>query len=654
MIMTISLQRICSQVSKAAFTLALSLVAFGATADTMYVSHGVKTSDPVYPYTGFATKDDVKGMQVAVKLTKDMLAPFAGAKITAIHIGWAGVYQNSTPEATAFLRPQLNDADITTGVVELSSKSGWNVAELSDPYTIKEDDEVFMGYVVDAEAGVYGPCTLTWGSFAPDTHFLGNPEFRDADGNIEWEDLSLPGMMEMYCPLMLVAEVTVEGEGMQNRVLISTIASPSMLAQGVPTTADVQIQNTGSNNVESIKVCCAQEGSDPWTYPISLSSPLAPSSSAAITIPVYAESTGETIVSITEVNGVSNGENSECKIAPVVVPKAVSERYVRRPLMEYIASESMYQSAVYDQEIVTPSFQDFAGRISRINWHSSDQFQIGLADDRDEALDLLLDVADNDSTMIYLPTLMLDRDINLSVEPRIVFSLFRTPMLGILYPPYAEYTYDYALAQPTFAGLQVNASVDNDFVTLAVEGDADLSVIPEGEELRLTVVLVEDGIESDSQEFPGGSGDGSNPGHVVHDCVARQLLTDRWGDPIEFKDGKFSMSFTTELDYDNVAANMRAVAFINRPKTNGMWQRSIINSAECSLQTTGLSAISSDIVSMRPMVNGSSIISPEGSAMAVYNTSGMAVSPDHLPAGIYLVKVNAANGKSATFKVMVK
>lgn len=654
MFMAISLPRIFSKMTRTALAFALSMATFTATADTMFVSHGVKTSDPVYPYTGFATKDNVKGMQVAVKLTKDMLAPYVGSKISAIYIGWAGIYQGSTPEATAFLRPQLNDADLTTGVVKLSGSNGWNVANFSEPYTIKEDDEVFMGYVVDAEAGVYGPCTLTWGSFAAGTHFLGNPEFKDADGNIEWEDLSLPGMMEMYCPLMLVAEVTVEGEGMHNRMLISKLATPSILSKGIPTTAAVQIQNTGSNSIESIKVCCAQEGSDAWTYPISLNSSISPSSSALITIPVYAESTGETTVSITEVNGVPNGENSECKFTPVVVPQTTSERYVRRPLVEYFASESQYQSAAYDQDIVTPALEDYAGRISRINWHTTDQFQIGLADDRDEALSLLLDVADNDSSQIYLPTLMLDRDINLSVEPRLLFTLCRNPMLGVLYSPFAEYTYEYALAQPTFAGLQISASVENDVVTLTVDGDADLTVVPEGEELRLTVVLIEDGIESDSQEFPGGSGDGANPGHVVHDCVVRQLLTDRWGDPIEFKDGKFSMSFTTELDYDNLTANMRAVAFINRPKTNGMWQRSIINSAECGLITTGVSPISSDIVSMRPIVKGSSIISPEGAAMTVYTTSGMSVAPNNLPTGIYLVKVNAANGKLATFKMMVK
>ncbi len=654
MFMAISLPRIFSKMTRTALAFALSMATFTATADTMFVSHGVKTSDPVYPYTGFATKDNVKGMQVAVKLTKDMLAPYVGSKISAIYIGWAGIYQGSTPEATAFLRPQLNDADLTTGVVKLSGSNGWNVANFSEPYTIKEDDEVFMGYVVDAEAGVYGPCTLTWGSFAAGTHFLGNPEFKDADGNIEWEDLSLPGMMEMYCPLMLVAEVTVEGEGMHNRMLISKLATPSILSKGIPTTAAVKIQNTGSNSIESIKVCCAQEGSDAWTYPISLNSSISPSSSALITIPVYAESTGETTVSITEVNGVPNGENSECKFTPVVVPQTTSERYVRRPLVEYFASESQYQSAAYDQDIVTPALEDYAGRISRINWHTTDQFQIGLADDRDEALSLLLDVADNDSSQIYLPTLMLDRDINLSVEPRLLFTLCRNPMLGVLYSPFAEYTYEYALAQPTFAGLQISASVENDVVTLTVDGDADLTVVPEGEELRLTVVLIEDGIESDSQEFPGGSGDGANPGHVVHDCVVRQLLTDRWGDPIEFKDGKFSMSFTTELDYDNLTANMRAVAFINRPKTNGMWQRSIINSAECGLITTGVSPISSDIFSMRPIVKGSSIISPEGAAMTVYTTSGMSVAPNNLPTGIYLVKVNAANGKLATFKMMVK
>ncbi|MDE5796329.1 MAG: Omp28-related outer membrane protein, partial [Muribaculaceae bacterium] len=215
-------------------------------------------------------------------------------------------------------------------------------------------------------------------------------------------------------------------------------------------------------------------------------------------------------------------------------------------------------------------------------------------------------------------------------------------------------TYEYALAQPTFAALQVEALLDNDQLTINVEGNAELSVMPEGENLMLTVVLVEDGIESDSQEYPGGTGEGPNAGHVVHNYLARQLLTGLFGDPIDFVDGKFLASFTTELDYDNVADNMRVVAFINRPKENGMWARSVINSAECTLTSSGVSPVLANVSSLRPVVKGNTIVCPEGTTMKVYTSAGVSVPAHSLQAGIYLVKVTDADGMSATFKMFVK
>ncbi|MDE6804363.1 MAG: Omp28-related outer membrane protein [Muribaculaceae bacterium] len=634
--------------------LVLSLMSFSVAADTMYVSHGVKTNDPVYPYTGFSTNEDVPGLSIAVKLTNDMLAPYAGASITALHIGWAGIYQQSTPTATAFLRSGLNGENITTAEVELNSASGWNSVIFTEPYIIQENDELFMGYVVDSQKGVYGPCTLTWGSFEPETHFIANPEIVDEEGNMEWIDLSTPGLMEMQCPIMLVAEVEVGGGEYQNKILLTKAVTPSMLLANTPTGADVQLLNTGSNDVESVTVSCSQEGQDTWSYVVNLSSPIAVGSSGILSVPVYAGGKGETTLSISEVNGNTNGEEASFKFSPVVIPQEVAERYTRRPLMEYFASESEYRSAEYDDNIVTPIFEGYSDRISRINWHTTDQYQLGLADDRDEALSLAIEIAKNDSSQVYMPTVMVDRDMNLGIEPRFCLTALPTPMLGIIYSPFAESSYEYALAQPTFAALNIEAQLEGDVVTLNIEGDADTSVLPEGENLMLTVVLVEDGIESDSQEFPGGTGEGSNPGHTIHNCLVRQLLTDIWGDVISFTDGKFSASYTTELDYDNVAANMRAVAFINRPKENGMWERSVINSAECSLADSGVRSAFADTAYLRPTIEGNSIICPAWASMQVYTSAGISVPAYGLQAGIYLVKVTGVDGVSATFKMFVK
>ena len=81
-----------------------------AVADTMLVSYGVTLDDAyaVYPYTGFCTTEDVKDLTIAVKFAESKIGEYAGSQLKSIYIGWSGVHQGYTPEATAFVRTSLN------------------------------------------------------------------------------------------------------------------------------------------------------------------------------------------------------------------------------------------------------------------------------------------------------------------------------------------------------------------------------------------------------------------------------------------------------------------------------------------------------------------------------------------------------------------
>ncbi|MDE7080664.1 MAG: Omp28-related outer membrane protein [Muribaculaceae bacterium] len=642
---------------------ALAVTAFAAMAgsvayaDTMYVSYGVKTDDPVYRATGFATNEDVAGMNVAVCLTKDMLAPYEGASVVAVHIGWSGAYEGYKPEAEVFLRHSLDGEDLTTTKVELSNNvSGWNVARFDTPYVIGADEDLVMGYTVDMAKGKYGPCTLVWGSFPEGTHFVSRPDPDDPSAPLEWIDLITPGVMDMACPLMMVAEIEVSGEGFTNLVGLNKAAVPSMLAAGEPTGAFVSLSNNGSNAVQSITVTCSQDGAEPWSMNVALTNPISSMGSGVVSIPVYAASTGEVQLSISGVNGEPNNEDPEktaWTFRPIVVPADVAAQYTRRPLMEYVASESEYRAAAYYDDIVDPALKDYDGRITRVIWHINDQFQLGLADDRDEAWDFISEIGNIGNGPLSMPNIMVDRDMNL-VEGNYALSTLVSPLIGVLYSPYAEYSYEYALAQPTFAALNVESACEDKKVKVNVSGQADLSVLPEGEQLMLTVLLLEDGVESDSQEFPGGTGEGSNAGHYVHNRMVRHLLTSIWGDPVNFTDGKFDASFETELDYDNVPENMVAVAFLNRAKDNGIWEHNVINSAEASMQVSGVGQVAADADALRPVLEGNSLRCPQGCTMSVCSTDGIPADPSALRAGLYIVSVRNADGASASFKYVVK
>lgn len=633
---------------------AIGLSSSPAFADSMYVSYGVKTDDPVYPYTGFSVNEDVDQVNMLIKYDAGMLRDYVGGKIRKVHIGWSGVYQDYTPVADVYVRKSLNGENLAGAEVALEGTDGWNIAEFENPYVIGENEDLYVGYSVEMWEAVFGPCTITWGSFPEQTHFISRNDYLDEDGNPEWIDLSEPGMMDGAYPIMFVLEIEI-GEGeMQNKAMVSQLALPSMLLAGTEATGAMRVANTGSNDINAITISYSQDGKEVYSHDLELSKPIAKGDDGLIGVPVSADYTGDVEIRISRVNGVANSDDHVSGFAPLVVGKETAARFTRRPLVEYFGSENEYRSYAYDSELVTPNLAGHRDRVSRIDWHFDDQFQLGLADDKDEVLDMLIEVAKNDSSSVYVPTLMLDRDMNLGIDLAFSVSYLKTPMIGVLYSPAAEMGYEYALAQPTFAALKVNASLEDETISVEVDGEADLSVLPEGEKLMLTVVLVEDGVESDSQEMPGGDGEGPNAGHAVHNNLVRQRLTDIWGDPIEFADGKFSMSFSTYLDYDNVPDNMRVVAFINRCKDNGMWERNVINSAECVLTTSGVGMAEADIQALRPSVVNGSVVACAGTTVKVFTPAGVMMSPDNLPAGVYVARVEASNGVAASFKLVIR
>ena len=207
--------------------------------------------------------------------------------------------------------------------------------------------------------------------------------------------------------------------------------------------------------------------------------------------------------------------------------------------------------------------------------------------------------------------------------------------------------YDYALNMPTFAGIDTKATVSDNIVNVNVTGNVAQGVLPEGEDLYVTVVALEDGVWSDSQEFPD-LGDGLTVGEYTHNNLVRELLTDRWGDKIEIDaEGNFNMDFSFELLDEYNADNMRVAAFINRSGKNSNWKRNILNSSECSIISTGIESVkpSSDFT-----VEGNRIVAGDAE-VEVYDLAGRKVNNNNLTTGVYIAKIA---GSAESVKVFVK
>lgn len=95
---------------------------------------------------------------------------------------------------------------------------------------------------------------------------------------------------------------------------------------------------------------------------------------------------------------------------------------------------------------------------------------------------------------------------------------------------------------------------------------------------------------------------------MIHNSLARQCLTPIWGAPLKTADGNFREVFQAFLDEENVPANMRVVAFLSRPAQNGIFERNVINSAECDLKVSSVSSLRADGMERPTVVNGALVI----------------------------------------------
>ncbi len=607
--------------------------------DTALLTHGVTQNDPVYPYTGFSVNEDTNGFSAVVRFTPQQIEHFIGAKVLSIHIGWSGVYQSYTPDATAFVRTSLDGDDLATGTGNLSTD--WNVITLDTPYEIKEGEDLILGYTVDLPAGIYGPCTTGYGKVEEGQTYISRPE---ENGERFWIDVS--SSPEMAYPLMVFATAEVNGDKLRNIVAIDNLLTPSIINKGNVATGGMRISNNGINTVESIELTYTNNDGENWSETIELSSGINPNSSSTLYVPVPGMAGNDLKCVVSKVNGADNKNLTPAEFSILCVDSEISGQYARRPVMEYFASESEYKSAVYIDECIEPGIEGYSNDITKIYWHFGDQYQLGIAEEKDEVLDMLIDVYYGDKYKLYVPTSAIDRDLNLGLPTRYVVTL-NSYLLGIVTPMFITGGYDYALNMPTFAGIDTKATVSDNIVNVNVTGNVAQGVLPEGEDLYVTVVALEDGVWSDSQEFPD-LGDGLTVGEYTHNNLVRELLTDRWGDKIEIDaEGNFNMDFSFELLDEYNADNMRVAAFINRSGKNSNWKRNILNSSECSIISTGIESVkpSSDFT-----VEGNRIVAGDAE-VEVYDLAGRKVNNNNLTTGVYIAKIA---GSAESVKVFVK
>lgn len=586
----------------------------GGVAGNIYIGH-CKYNDVIWPYDGLSLKYDAR-VGVGIKIPRSMFEKYIGGSISSIRCGWDDEASTATYEC--FIRSEsFNGPDLAnaTGTV----KFGWNEIKLSSPLPIPDTEVLCVGFYVDIKKDV---CSIPklYPIGVSNTCFLFHGE-TSTSGEEIWYDARDIGTM----PIMLKIS---DSTGQFNDLIeISNLRYDEIVPSDTINVGVFTLRNSGSNSISSLEITTTQ-GEQSKSMNVELERELAIGASSKIKLPIYSFNTGNTKISFTKINDNIPSTIAEKDIHFICVPPAIAEQYTHVPLIEFYASENSYHIPTYFDSYFMQGYEPFKDKMNVVCQHTDDKFMIG---DPDEAILLMLDLVNKDSMKVYLPDMTINRTAYAS-SPAYAEG---TPMhMSILYPtPSQELYYNDIISHPTFASVYADATLDenNEKVSIAVNGNIAKGIMPEGENLYLTVYLIEKEVESYDQQFWDDKEGAATNNRYVHYNVIRENLTPMWGEKLSTTSGSYSMNFETEVYSDYNPEKLGVIAFLNRGPENGNLERQIINSTEAAVKSS-----STGIVGVE--------VSDESKTGMMYDLSGRRVVKP-LKGGIYIL-----NGKKIILK----
>jgi len=589
----------------------------------VYVGYA-KYEDQIWEYDGLSLQFDAK-VGCAIKLTKEMLAPYVGGTITGMRVGWDTSTQTGTYDG--FVRKDFNSENLSSGkkTVRYSysdTNPGWNDMTMSS-YEIPEDvDQLIVGFTTNLKKNVCAIPTL-YPHYTPNSCFLWVEGDNDAEGNPNWVDMNDKGIL----PILLVIRDT---KGTFNYVPVINLLTDNGI-QCTEEASDVimRVKNMGSQKINNIEVT-SRQGEQSWSKTITAS--IASGATSKIFLaPIYCFHTGDVELSITKVNNKELANPVTHIVNTIGVPRDVANQYTRRPLVEYYESENNYRSARYYDEYVKNPVTVKRNAITFVCQHLDDQFMTG----EDDATSLAVQLCSGDSARVSIPAMTVDRAM---ATDNILFQMATssTPMFDVLTQSSdAQGVFNAAASRPTFVGLNVAGTLATDGETLTVDvgGDIAPGIMPEGEKLRLTVYLMESNVESDSQLFWNENEKEEYAGVFTHPNIIREIMTPVEGISIE-AGGTISESVETTLDSEWNLENLYLVALVHRDGKLGGKHMHVFNTAIGEItEATGIASI------------GNEQLTTDNS---VYDLSGRKFSAEANPSlkkGLYIV-----NGKKVVIK----
>ena len=582
---------------------------------------------------------------IAIVFPTEKIAQYVGSKVTALSFGWNT--RKFSPEATCFVRTGLdkeNVAEATKKLVNSAADAGnwygsWNKVTLAEPYVIQEGDSIVIGYFADFQpVGNTETCIpfSSYGNSYSRTQYVMNCSVPEEEGGNMWIELWNEITGKATAPLFAKATLVDEGGNVVDLCSVEDCYCRPILKRGEATGGFMKLTNRGTNNISKIGITYAFEGQE-QTKDINLSTPIEPARTVTMSMPFIALGSGDHTFEVRTVNGKKNNIAKPVEYNAIGVPAEVGAQYTPKVLVEYYCAENDHNSAKYYEDVLAPGFAKHREQLVVVNQHMNDQFMIYDPDESnpyDDATMFLIDFANGDLSQVYMPVMTVNRTVmpNYYVNP----AISTNPAEFVITPQFVDaIMYEPLLDTPTFASVNAELSLDEakKNLTIKVKGDIAEDVLPAGEQLYLSVYVMEDNVYTNSQEKPDDEDFLARfPGedYWQHNII-RLALTPMYGARVG-RGGAFEKEYEAELEDEWKLDDMSVIVFLTRSKNNTSTTRNVVNANQTLMTTcTGVNAAKA--------VNA-------GEA-ALYNLNGVRVSGKPA-AGVYVV---TKDGESRTMLV---
>lgn len=551
-------------------------------------------------------KSGVCQVSAAICLPKELLAMYRGCEISQIRVGLATWYSELRPDTlTAWVRTSLDTENAAAGFLT-DFNYGWNVIDLSEPYAVSGDEDIYIGYSYWQDHSMN--CISLTGISVPGGCWIAK--------NDVWTDFSSKDFGNVSVEAVVTGDALPESD----LQLVSCQTNRISVKHGDAILVSGCVQNNSAQPVGGFRFRYSLNDEAQGDTLIQREMAYRDTCKFELRLPTERLAEGERMVNAKLTLLMADGRedsymaDNSAAFDMAMYTHSAKERNI---LLEQFTTERCFYCPSGGLRIQTAVEEGYSDRVVWVCHHvgyGTDKFTV------DESKEYLAFYGD--MKFEAAPALMLNRHYN----P--YSSKDGYPVQSVEDPEDITATFDYELQDPAFVSLSVETSAADGQLDIHVEGNRSVLLADLSPDPRLCVFVKESQIEPISQM---GTYEG-----FVHNNTLRKVATSAWGDAIQWEGDDFAADYRVAVDENWNLDNVQVVAFVCN-YSDDIMKRVVYNVVQSPLGSlSAIQAVSSDQEEER-----------------YYNLQGMPLPSGQLEHGIYIRQTQGRNGRTVTQKVVL-